>query len=159
MLVLAAPLFACSFFSSGDSTPVRAEVLSEEARQIAEGSSPDSFPTVDRDVFSEHIEEACYDAIYFWNSDPPDATELVEDIPLQEGTDDCTSDLLSEWCDEIDCTWPGPWSHGDEDYGHQAANTALKAVSGLAIVAPGDNFIGIFMDELEEERVALGIDP
>ena len=123
-------------------------VVSQELTRILE-VSPATRPTVSIKKFIVAVETACYDTVSWWNSDPSDDG----DIPL-EMISQCKTALVEEWCDEIDCIWPGPeagWAVSDA---HEASQTAWATMGkdNPLMIGLGDKFIVQFKEELKTQR-------
>jgi len=146
LLVLVGASLACLL---GQGNPAQ---VSEETQELVEAPTPTSKPTVSRVDFEQAVLIACKSTVDWWNSDISEEG----DIP-SEGIDGCVEALVEEWCDQVDCTWPGP--NGEPSDGFEAAQTAHVAVSGSVSVDPSDRFVNRFLAALESQRVSRGIAP
>ena len=144
-LLVLASILACSLPAANPPAPAQAATVMTNDPQ-----------TVDKDTFRSAISTAVGNTINWWNTGDD---SISPDIP-QSGLDACVEDLVSSWCSDDGCEWPGTGIElGGYSEAHDAAESCFTAATSITEDQDflGDRFINYLKDELKVQRESLGI--
>lgn len=124
--------------------------LSQDAQQILSQPTPIPPVLIPQDDFEKNIIRACDKAVEDFNR-AFSPTFTIPDVGISE----CKDAVVTDWCFEKECEWPGPkvdpYGVSDGYRAAQAATDQLQTKSWIPF-AQGVDFIRVFLNAMESIR-------